>query len=129
LRSSTITRANPVLNSSVYLLACDGGIRLDRLNNFVQFLYLQVLDILTTVAFLLNGVREANPVVRFALEAAPSPFLGLLVVKLVAVALAIYCVRRARLRLLARVNWFFAALVAWNLFVLILSSPGLGIRS
>ena len=91
----------------------------------LQFLYLQVLDILTTLAFLLNGVQEANPLVRLALEAGPSPVLSLIGVKIVAAALAIYCVRRARLRLLARVNVFFAALVAWNLFVLIVSSPSL----
>lgn len=26
-----------------------------------QYSYLQVLDLLTTVAFLINGVKEANP--------------------------------------------------------------------
>lgn len=97
------------------------------MNILVQFLYLQVLDILTTVAFLLNGVKEANPVVRLALDAGPSPLVGLLAIKIVAAVLAIYCVRRARLRLLARVNVFFAALVAWNLLVLIVSSPSLGL--
>lgn len=98
------------------------------MNILVQFLYLQVLDILTTLAFLLNGVREANPIVRLALELGPSPLVGLLAVKVVATMLAIYCVRRARLRLLSRVNWFFAALIAWNLLVLIASSPALGLR-
>ena len=91
----------------------------------VQFSYLQVLDVLTTVAFLLNGVREANPLMRLALTAGPSPILGLLFVKIVAVGLALYCVRRSRLRLLWRVNLFFAALIAWNLVVLIVSSPSL----
>ena len=95
------------------------------MNILVQFLYLQVLDVLTTLAFLLNGVKEANPLVRLALEAGPSPLLGLLAVKVLAAALAIYCVRRSRFRLLARVNLFFAALIAWNLLVLIVTSPSL----
>jgi hypothetical protein len=97
------------------------------LNLLVQFLYLQALDFLTTVAFLLNGVREANPLVRLALAASPSPLVGLLGVKLVAVILAIYCVRRSRQRLLARVNAFFAVLIAWNLLVLIVTAPSLGV--
>lgn len=97
------------------------------LNILVQFLYLQVLDVLTTLAFLLNGVKEANPLVRIALEASPSPWIGLVALKVVAAILAIYCVRRSHLRLLARVNLFFAALIAWNLFVLIVSSPLLGL--
>lgn len=93
------------------------------MNILVQFLYLQMLDILTTLAFLMNGVKEANPLVRLALEVGPSPLIGLLVVKVVAAALAIYCVRRSRLRLLSRVNLFFAALIAWNLLMFIVSSP------
>ena len=43
-----------------------------------------MLDFMTTLAFLLNGVGEANPVVRFALQYSPNPVSGLLVVKLVA---------------------------------------------
>ena len=85
----------------------------------LQFCYLQVLDLLSTVAFLTTGGREANPIVKFLLGAGPSPLAGLIGAKIVAVALAIYCVRRARLRLLARVNVFFAGLVAWNLCVMI----------
>ncbi len=91
----------------------------------VQFLYLQVLDLLTTVAFLLNGVQEANPLVRAALTAGPSPLVGLLLLKAAAAAMALYCVRRSRLRLLSRINLFFAVLIAWNLVVLIVSSPSL----
>jgi len=39
----------------------------------LQYAYLQVLDFLTTVAFLLHGIREANPLVRMALLYAPHP--------------------------------------------------------
>ena len=93
-------------------------------NLLIQFSYLQVLDVLTTMAFLLHGAKEANPVVRLAIRAGgSSPLAGLLALKVFAVLLAFYCVRRARLRLLARVNVFFALLVAWNLTVLIISSP------
>jgi len=57
----------------------------------LQYSYLQVLDFMTTVAFLMNGIREGNPVVRMALQYAPHPLGGLLAVKIAAVALGIYC--------------------------------------
>jgi Domain of unknown function (DUF5658) len=88
----------------------------------LQFSYLQVLDFLTTLAFMINGVQEGNPLVRLALRYAPHPLSGLLAVKLVAIALGFYCWIRGRDRLLTRMNWLFAILVAWNLAALIISS-------
>ena len=85
----------------------------------MQYSYLQMLDFMTTLAFLLNGVGEANPVVRFALQYTHSPVGGLLAVKLVALALGLYCWRAGRQRLLGRMNVLFAVLVAWNLLALI----------
>ena len=88
----------------------------------VQYSYLQLLDFLTTVAFLINGVREGNPVVRFAIDVAPNPLGGLLAVKIVAVMLGFYCWRLGRSRTLTRINIMFALLVAWNLAALIFGS-------
>lgn len=88
----------------------------------LQYSYLQVLDLLTTVAFLLHGIHEGNPLVRFALTYAPNPVSGLLLVKLVAVGLGVYCWRCGRQRLLSRINIMFAILVAWNLAALIAGS-------
>jgi hypothetical protein len=88
----------------------------------VQYSYLQLLDFLTTVAFLVNGVGEGNPLVRTFLERAPSPLGGLLAVKLLAVGLGLYCWRMGRQRLLWRMNLLFAAVVAWNLVALISGS-------
>ena len=88
----------------------------------LQYSYLQVLDFLTTVAFMMNGVREGNPLVRLAVHYAPHPLGGLLAIKLLAVGLGLYCWTRGRERLLARINLLFAVLVAWNLAALILAS-------
>jgi hypothetical protein len=85
----------------------------------IQFSYLQLLDILTTLVFLSGGVKEANPVVRFALVVSPSPLIGLLSLKLFAIAMAVYCWRTERTRLLSLANGFFAALVTWNLLALL----------
>ena len=89
-----------------------------------QFIYLQILDVLTTVAFLLNGVAESNPVVKWAMRAAPDPFSGLILLKVAALGLGVYCMLSARQQLLQKVNVFFAGLVAYNLLALILASGG-----
>jgi hypothetical protein len=77
---------------------------------------------MTTVAFLLQGIREANPVVRVALQYTPNPLGGLLAVKLAAIGLGFYCWKRGREKLLGRINILFALVVAWNLAALILAS-------
>jgi hypothetical protein len=88
----------------------------------LQYSYLQVLDFLTTIAFLLQGVKEGNPLVRFAIDYAPNPITGLLAIKVAAIGLGIYCWRVGKLRLLGRMNIMFAVIVAWNLGALIVGS-------
>jgi hypothetical protein len=92
----------------------------------LQFSYLQLLDLLTTVAFLANGVSEGNPIVALAIQSAGDPLIGLALVKVVAVLLGLYCWVSGRLRLLDRANVCFAALVAWNLIALI---AGIGLSN
>jgi hypothetical protein len=87
-----------------------------------NFMFLQLLDFLTTVAFLVNGVGEGNPVVRAMMVYAPNPLLGLAVVKVVAVVLALVCWRAGRFQVLDRMNLFFAIVVTWNLTALILET-------
>jgi hypothetical protein len=90
----------------------------------LQYVYLQVLDFLTTIAFLLSGVEEGNPLVRFSMQAAGNPLGGLLAVKLLALMLGIYCCWSRRRRALACANGFFALLVVWNLAALIVAASG-----
>jgi hypothetical protein len=83
-----------------------------------------VLDFMTTLAFLMNGVREGNPLVRLAVHISPNPLSGLLAIKIAALMLGIYCWRAGRERLLGRINVLFALIVAWNLVALIVASAG-----
>jgi hypothetical protein len=87
-----------------------------------HYSYLQVLDFLTTVAFLINGVSEGNPIVNWAIQSFPTPLSGLLAVKILAVGLGVYCWQTAKGQLLGRINIGFAVLVAWNLMTLILKT-------
>ena len=92
------------------------------MNYLVQFVYLQLLDLLTTVAFLVQGVQEGNPLVRWVIGASSNPLSGLLGVKVLALVLGLFCWRMGKQRLLGRVNLLFAALIAWNLVALIAGS-------
>lgn len=97
-----------------------GGTRVNQL--LLHFSYLQVLDFLTTIAFMINGVKEANPLVRFAVKVCPTPISGLVAVKVLAVLLGVYCWRMGRDRLLSRINVVFALVIAWNLVALIIGT-------
>jgi hypothetical protein len=88
----------------------------------LQYSYLQVLDFMTTTAFLLNGIREGNPLVQLALRFGPNPMVGLVLVKLAAVGLGLYCWRFGRVKLLGRMNILFAIVITWNLAALIIGS-------
>ena len=87
----------------------------------LQYSYLQMLDLLTTLAFMLHGVREGNPLVRMVMQLTANPLSGLLLIKLIAVGLGLYCWKLGRGKLLARINIAFALVVTWNLAALILA--------
>jgi hypothetical protein len=87
------------------------------------FIYLQILDALTTVAFMMHGLNEMNPLVKWAMREAANPLGGLFLLKAVAVAVAVVCVSYSRYGLLRKVNVFFALLVAYNMVALILAAP------
>ena len=82
------------------------------------FLYLQLLDALTTYLGLRAGLAEASPFIQFLMRV--GPVIGLLGSKIIAVLLGAYCVWRARFRVISMINYWFAAVVVWN-FVLIIS--------
>lgn len=92
---------------------------------FLKYAYLQLLDLLTTAAFLLAGVKEANPIVVMAINLAANPILGVAAVKALALMLGLFCWWTSRNRLLRMATAFYAVLIAYNLVCLIL---GLGAR-
>jgi hypothetical protein len=77
------------------------------------FIYLQLLDLLTTLVGLQIGLGEASPFIRWLMSFGPVE--GLAMSKLIAVLLGGYCVWRQRLRVIHIINYWFAALIVWNL--------------
>jgi hypothetical protein len=81
------------------------------------FLYLQVLDLLTTWVGFRVGLSEASPFIRALMQL--GPLTGLFASKLLAVAMGGYCVWRGRFRLIEILNYWYAALVVWNLALIV----------
>ena len=92
-------------------------------NLLAQFMYLQLLDVMTTLACLVHGLQESNPLVQHLMNATGSPAAGLAVSKLLAFGVALFCWRRGKHKLLWGVNLFYSFIVVWNLTVLLRNHP------
>jgi hypothetical protein len=85
------------------------------------FIYLQLLDLLTTLVGFKLGASEASPFIRMLMHA--GPVAGVAASKLLALGLGALCVYTKRQHLVRWATYWYAALVVWNLMVM-LSAPG-----
>ncbi|MGD0301291.1 MAG: DUF5658 family protein [Bryobacteraceae bacterium] len=81
------------------------------------FLYLQLLDFLTTLLGFRLGASEASPFIRTLLYFGPA--LGVALSKGVALALGAFCVWRKKTRIIGWINYWYAGLIVWNLCVIL----------
>ena len=81
------------------------------------FLYLQVLDVLSTLIGFSLGNAEASPFIR--LLVAWGPFPGLVLSKILAAGLAAACLYFKKRALLRWINYWYAVLVIWNLYTIL----------
>ena len=81
------------------------------------FLYLQLLDLLTTLIGLRAGALEASPFVRMLMSAGPA--FGVSLSKVAALLLGAACIYFRKQRLLRWISYWYAALVVWNMAVIL----------
>jgi hypothetical protein len=81
------------------------------------FLFLQVLDFLTTILVLKRGGYEANPLVEHLMLL--GPISGLFAAKMLVVAIGAAVLWYQRHRVVFIANSLYAAVVCWNLLALI----------
>ncbi len=81
------------------------------------FLYLQLLDLLTTLVGFKLGAAEASPFIRLLMHAGPT--VGVIGSKLVALVLGGICVYAKKLNLIRWVTYWYAGLVVWNLMIML----------
>ncbi|HTX37772.1 MAG TPA: DUF5658 family protein [Bryobacteraceae bacterium] len=86
------------------------------------FVYLQLLDLLTTLVGFRLGASEASPFIRFLMYFGPG--VGVALSKLLALALGAWCVYRKKHQLIRWITFWYGGLVVWNLMIL-LAAPAL----
>jgi hypothetical protein len=84
------------------------------------FVFLQLLDFLTTVVGFRFGATEASPFIRALMIAGPAA--GVALSKVVALGLGAICIWLHKHYLLRWANYWFAGLVTWNLCVILVAS-------
>ena len=86
---------------------------------FQVFLYLQVLDLLTTLIGLRLGASEASPFVRWLMQIGPAT--GLIFCKLMALSLVGICFWLKKARVIRWASYWYALLVVWNCCIILAS--------
>jgi hypothetical protein len=81
------------------------------------FIYLQLLDILTTLVGFRLGASEASPFIRILMHAGPAA--GVVSSKLVALGLGAVCVRWKRMHVIRWASYWYGGLIVWNLMVML----------
>jgi len=75
-----------------------------------------LLDFITTILGMRLGAAEASPFIRMLAHLGPS--LGVALSKVLALGLGAVCVWLKKDRILNWINYWYAALVVWNLCVI-----------
>jgi hypothetical protein len=84
------------------------------------FVYLQLLDFLTTMAGFKVGAYEASPFITRLIHSS-SPLLGLATSKVIGLVTGGLCIAMNRVRLIGWINYWYAGLVVWNLCVILVA--------
>jgi hypothetical protein len=81
------------------------------------FIYLQLLDLLTTFVGFKLGATEASPFIRVLMQVGPG--FGVAMSKVLALGLGGLCFYTGKLHIIKWISYWYAALVVWNLLVML----------
>jgi hypothetical protein len=81
------------------------------------FVYLQLLDLLTTLVGFRLGAAEVSPFIRLLMHFGPA--VGVALSKLLALALGAWCVYCKKPQLMRVIVFWYSGLVVWNLMILL----------
>jgi hypothetical protein len=84
------------------------------------FVYLQLLDLLTTLVGFRLGAGEASPFIRILMLA--DPVAGVVLSKVLALGLGGMCLWTNRTRVIRWITYWYGALIVWNLSVMLAAS-------
>jgi hypothetical protein len=81
------------------------------------FIYLQLLDVITTLVGMRLGLSEASPFIRWLMRLGPAA--GLVASKLLALVLCGACIWLNKRHLVRWINYWYAGLVVWNMMLIL----------
>jgi hypothetical protein len=81
------------------------------------FIYLQLLDMLTTLVGFKLGAAEASPFVRVLMHIGPAA--GVVTSKMFALGIGAICIYTRKHHLIRWITYWYGGLVVWNLMVLL----------
>jgi hypothetical protein len=85
------------------------------------FVYLQLLDLLTTLVGFKLGASEASPFIRVLMQA--GPVVGVALSKILAIGLGGLCIYLRKEHLIRWASYWYGGLVVWNLMVMLAAPP------
>jgi hypothetical protein len=88
-----------------------------QISIYQVFIYLQLLDLLTTLVGFKVGVGEASPFIRVLMHAGPAT--GVVLSKILALALGAFCVWANKAHVVRWISYWYGAIIVWNLSVML----------
>ena len=88
------------------------------------FVYLQLLDLLTTLVGIRVGAAEASPFVRMMMHAGPAA--GVIASKVLALGIGGLCVYLDKSHVIRWISYWYSVLVVWNLMVMLTTGSSAG---
>jgi Domain of unknown function (DUF5658) len=93
----------------------------DSMGTYQIFIYLQLLDLLTTLLGFRLGAAEASPFIRLMMHVGPAT--GVMASKVLALGIGGLCFYLNKSHVIRWISYWYGGLVIWNLIVM-LSVPG-----
>jgi hypothetical protein len=86
------------------------------------FIYLQLLDLLTTLIGFRLGAAEASPFIKALMHFGPA--FGVILSKIFALGLGALCIQMKKQYLIRWISYWYGCLVVWNLMVVLTVPAG-----
>ena len=87
-----------------------------------MFLVLQIADVVTTLLFMSRGIAETNPLASYLMDHC-GPLAGLLLLKSVAISIALLCKVEAHPKFVRGINVVYVVIVLVNIATLCTVAP------
>jgi hypothetical protein len=89
------------------------------MNIYQIFVYLQLLDLLTTLVGFRVGAAEASPFIRMLMHVGPTT--GVIISKVLALGIGGLCIAVNKKHIVRWITYWYGVLIVWNLMVMLVA--------